>query len=203
MRKWLCITFLFLIGHLCRGGGFTGHIHPGISWGYSAKLLAFHHYNYLDNSIGFRIDDQQWTTSFTSNAFVQGSISFDLTRRLQSSVLCGYVGIAPGRTIVPVSIRFAFYPRYSFEDGMFYFVQSGVFFRKKASEIPSYGFLGGTGYRIMLASWLSLDLHGGISFTYDRPPVWDPLEETFIPKSNIRRNDAWYCSLNLGISLVF
>ena len=61
----------------------------------------------------------------------------------------------------------------------------------------------GSGYRLLLTPGYSLNFRVSGRIVYDRPEVWDPIEEEYVSERNVKRNDAWYCALNLGFSLEF
>ena len=202
-RAIFIITGLLLLCTNVSAEDWKDRVHPGISWGYSATLASYHHYNYQDQSIGFRIDDSGWKGSFISNGWIVGLVSFDISPQLAVSFLTGYQGISKGRAFFPLSARFSLYPAGLRSDGMFIFAESGMNLFEKINSARAYDIQGGVGHRMAVARRLAIDVHAGIRMAYDRPPVWDPLEEEYISESNIRRNDAWNYSLNFGIALIF
>ena len=144
------------------GGSFLQRFHPGIEWGFSPMPAEYHHYNYLDQSIGFRINDKGWSYPCHLNAFILAGVSFDLSPRIDIAVLSGYKNQKYGRQTEA-----------------------------------------GAGYMLTLAPHCSLVFRIGGRVVYDRPDVWDPIEEEYISARNIKRNDAWYYALNLGVGLYF
>ena len=204
MRRSIGITIcLLLICTVARGGDWAKRLHPGLSWGYSTTLLTYHHYNYQDQSIGFRIDDSGWEPGFVSNGWVMAQIAVDIAPQLAVSFLSGYQGISKGRAFFPLVARFSLYPSGMQNDGIFIFADAGLNLLESINSASAYAVQGGIGRRLAVAHRLAIDVHAGIRMAYDRPPVWDPLEEEYIAPSNVRRNDAWNYSLNFGIALVF
>jgi hypothetical protein len=202
--KRLSIIFLFLLFSLpamAGGGGFSGRFHPGVEWGMSLTPASFHHYNYLDESIGFRINDEGWDYNTKLGAFVLGSVAFDITRTFSVGLLSGWQGVERNRRIVPLISRLSFYLSGVDDDSIFVYTDLGLALnelKKKCNFIQI-----GSGYRLLLTPGYSLNLRVSGRIVYDRPEVWDPIEEEYISERNIKRNDAWYCALNLGFSLEF
>ncbi|MBR5924636.1 MAG: hypothetical protein IKZ60_04175 [Bacteroidales bacterium] len=183
------------------GKDFLRRFHPGLEWGYTLTATSYQHFNYLDTSIGFRINDQGWTYPPRSNAFILGSLTFDLSDRFCLGLLSGYEGIDRMRRTIPLLCRGSFYPNGRDEDGVFFFSDLGL--NLSHPEARGNQMQIGSGYTIFLAPRCALAFQAGGRVTYDRPDVWDPIEEEYIPKRNIKRNDAWYFALNIGVSLKF
>ena len=61
----------------------------------------------------------------------------------------------------------------------------------------------GAGYSMVLSEGSRLCFKVGFRVAYDRPDVWDPIEEEYVSADNIRCNDAWYCAFKFGVSLSF
>ena len=183
------------------GGSFLQRLHPGVEWGFSPSLANYHHYNYLDESIGYRINDEGWTYPYHLNAFILAGVTVDLSSRLDLSVLSGYQGVDINRRTVPLLWRASYFFCGKDRDGFLLFGDAGVFLRKR----QKYGrqLEAGAGYLISLTPHSSITFRIGGRVVYDRPDVWDPIEEEYISTRNIKRNDAWYYALNLGIGLFF
>lgn len=204
MKRFVITLAALLLCLACFAGGkgrFLDRIHPGIDWGWSLTPAAYHHYNYLDKSIGFRINDEGWDTSPHVNAYILGSIAYDFSRIFGISILSGYQGIEKGRRIVPVVTRATFYLAGNEDDTVILFTDMGLAldeFKRKCNFFQL-----GSGYRIALNTRNSISFRMGLKVTYDRPDIWDPIEEEYIPEHNIKRNDAWYYALNLGLTMEF
>ena len=204
MKRILAIiaaSLLFGLTAFAGGGEFFGRLHPGIEWGYTLTLAAHHHYNYLDESIGFRINDEGWTMLPRSNAYILGSLKYSFSSVFSTSIISGFQGIYKDRRTVPLLCRVSVSPSGRDSDGFFFFSDMGVFltdFRRHGNQFQI-----GSGYSIVLAPRCSIGLRIGARLIYDRPDVWDPIEEEYISEQNIRRNDAWYSALNMGIVLEF
>lgn len=207
MKRFLpliCMILALLPAPDCgaRGGLFSG-IHAGVEWGASKNVYDFHHYNYLDEYIGFRIDDRGWELSSQGNAFLMGSLGFDLSRSLNFRILCGWEGISAGRRVVPLAARLSYHPRSVSRDGVFYYAegQTAVFRRDRRREVK--GACAGAGYRFALTPHIALDFQAGVRVMYDEPDVWDPLVEEYISERNVKLSQALYSALNVTIALVF
>lgn len=202
--KRLPVIFLvlfFSLPALSGGGDFLSRLHPGLEWGMSLTPTSFHHYNYLDESIGFRINDEGWDYHTKLNAFVLGSLSFDVTRTFSVGILSGWQGVERSVRIIPLITRLSFFTSGSDDDGIFVYTDLGIALNRFAKK-TNFSQIGG-GYRLMLTPGYSLNFRISSRIVYDRPDVWDPIEEDYISERNIKRNDAWYCALNIGLSLEF
>ena len=168
MKRFSAILLILLssLTVFAGGGDFMRRFHPGVEWGMSLTPATFHHYNYLDESIGFRIK-----------------------------------GIERGKCIVPLISRLSFYLSGKEEDSIFVLTDIGIALdeMKKHCNFIQIG----SGYRLVLTPAYSLCFITSGRVAFDHPAVWDPIEEDFISKRNIKRNDAWYCALNIGLSLEF
>lgn len=203
MKRAFTLLSALLLCLSASGGGkeFLHRIHPGLEWGYTLTYATYQHFNYLDPSIGFRIDEKGWTAPPSSNAFILGSICYDLSEYLSVSLISGYQGISKNCRSIPVLCRAHFYLSGMYTDGFFILYDFGV----NLGRPNNYGnqIQLGTGYSFVLTPHSSIALNMGLRVVYDCPDIWDPIEEHYIPEHNIRRNDAWYCALNMGIALKF
>jgi len=200
---YIC-SLLLLAQSLSAGGNeFLRRLHPGLEWGYTATMFNFHHFNYLDESIGFRVDEQEWEARYNTNAYIYSSIAYDFLDFFNASIMIGYEGIDKDRRIVPLLTRFSYYPFGLDQDGIYLFLDGGITLpRKENDRYTKQGQLGG-GYSFRLDDRSRLAFNLGFRLAYDRPDVWDPIEEEYVSAHNIRRNEAWYCALKIGVSLSF
>ncbi len=197
----LLSAILFSLSAFAGGGGWFGRFHPGVEWGMSLTPASFHHYNYLDESIGFRINDEGWDYNTKLGAFILGSVSFDVTRSFSIGLLSGCQGVEKGRRIVPLITRLSFYLSSWEDDSFFVYTDLGIAL-DDLSRKCNLSQIGG-GYRMSLTPAYSLCFRVSSRVVFDNPDVWDPIEEDYISERNIKRNDAWYCALNIGFSLEF
>ena len=197
----LFATLLLCLSANAGGKEFLRRLHPGVEWGYTFTATTYQHFNYLDPSIGFRINEEGWTTPPKSNAFVLGSLTCDVTNKLSISLLSGYQGIARGCRTVPVLCRVNYYLHGMDTDGFYLFSDMGYNFCRPNSKGNQLQI--GSGYSFYIAPHTSVAIVLGSRVVFDRPDIWDPIEEAYIPQKDIKRNNAWYCALNLGIALKF
>lgn len=203
MKRFSAILLVLLcsLTVFAGGGDFMRRFHPGVEWGMSLTPATFHHYNYLDESIGFRINDEGWDYRKKLNAYILGSLGFDVTRTFSIALLSGWQGIERGKCIVPLISRLSFYLSGKEKDSIFVLTDIGLALdemKKRCNFIQI-----GSGYRLVLTPAYSLCFITSGRVAFDHPAVWDPIEEDFISERNIKRNNAWYCALNIGLSLEF
>lgn len=204
MKSKAYILAAFMILSLTANAGgrdFLKQLHAGIEWGYSLTPASFHHYNFLDESIGFRIDDKGWFTQPNSNAYVLGSLIYDVSSYYSISLLSGWQGVDLARRMVPILLRMNIKPSGFDHDGFFFFSDMGLDLLDWNSQGNQFQL--GSGYSIILAPHYSIGLRVGARVIYDRPEIWDPIEEEYISECNINRNDALYFALNIGLILEF
>ncbi|MBR4822107.1 MAG: hypothetical protein IKZ71_03065 [Bacteroidales bacterium] len=182
---------------------FFSRFHPGLEWGYTATCFNYHHFNYLDKSIGFRISDKDWESRYNTNAFVYGTLDFDLFRTVSTSILLGFEGIDRGRQIIPLLGRVSYHPEGLDNDGIFIFLDGGIAIKNRENDKYVNQSQLGAGYSMVLSEGSRLCFKVGFRVAYDRPDVWDPIEEEYVSADNIRCNDAWYCAFKFGVSLSF
>lgn len=200
---YLTVIFLSVLSVRAESRRFLQTLHPGIEWGYTATAFSYHHYNYLDEYIGFRIDDKGWDYTYHSNAYVLGTLGFDIIPELNLRVSCGFQGISKDRRVIPLIGRLSYFPDCTWEDGVFFFTEAEVVLSAQDRYRNITGGQAGTGYRFTLTPRTALDFHIGARIVYDEPDVWDPLEEGYISERNIKLSNAWYFALNIGVSLSF
>jgi len=181
-RLVLSILMLSLFAQSLSAGGkdFLGRFHPGIEWGYSGNMFNFHHFNYLDESIGFRINEEEWTAKYSTNAFAYASLSFDLPPYFTTSILTGFEGIDKGRRIIPLLARLSYYPFFLDQDGIFLFLDGGIALKHHENDKYVKQVQLGGGYSLMLCDHSKLSFNLGFRLAYDRPDVWDPIEEEYV-----------------------
>ena len=203
MKRMSTLFAALLLCLSAAGGGkeFLRRIHPGIEWGHTLTAATYQHYNYLDPSIGFRINEEGWLAPPASNAYILGSISYNISETLSFSLLSGYQGISKGRRAVPVLCRAYYYFTGMQSDGFYFTYDFGVNLLATGGHGNQLQL--GTGYSMVLTPRCSVGLFASVRAVYDQPDIWDPIEEEYIPEQNIRRNDAWYCALNIGVALKF
>ena len=203
MKRTLALLSAILLCLSAKAGGkeFLRRLHPGLEWGYSLTAATFCHFNYLDPSIGFRINEKGWSSMAQSNAYVLASVGYNINDRLMLSLLSGYQGIDRGIHSVPILARADYYLSGMDTDGFYVFSDIGVNLGRPNSLGNQMQV--GSGYSFYMAPHCSVAVVIGARAVYDRPDIWDPVEEAYIPKHNIKRNDAWYCAFNMGINLKF
>lgn len=201
--KRLSVIVLFLAISLGARAQLAESLHLAAEWGFTATMFNYHHYNYMDEGIGFRIDDRGWSDDAGANAYAYLSAGFDVSSKFNLGLLCGYAGINDGVRVIPLEMKVFYYPWGSHSDGPFAFLQGGGGFKTGTADGMVLLGQGGGGYRLALDGRTSLDIKISLQLAYDHPKVWDPLENNYISDRNIRRNEASYYGLNIGLGLEF
>ena len=175
----------------------------GVEWGYTQRFYQHRDYNFISEE-GYRIFDEYSGFNFSANATVLGVVGYQLTERSNLALCSGYIGIGKNNRLVPVLLRYSFYPSGAWSDGLVAFAQGGTAWH----EHENYGrqawlASAGGGYRIRLGGSCCLDLLLGFKYVYDHPSIPNPEGPGNVPEHNIRGNHARHCALDLSIAISF
>lgn len=188
-------------GNPARGDG-RARILAGIEWGYDATLLYAYHFNYLETTDGFRIDDRDTQTMLYSNAHACANVTLEFAGRFALGLHAGYAGVRQRTRLFPISLRSAyFFSRYD-DDSQFVFLEGGAGLHENRSTVSPFG-KAGYGYRFNLTRRASMDFSASLQCTYDHPPIYDASIPGYIPEENQLRSDALYGALVLAIGINF
>lgn len=174
----------------------------GIEWGYDVTFLEYHHYNYMDASDGFRIDEKDLDVLFYSNGHATAHLTLEFARRWALGINAGYAGIQQRTRFFPVALRSTYYLGTYSTDGQFVFLEGGAGLHETRQTISPFGRTG-YGHRIVLSEGKSLDLAASLRVAFDHPPIYDASISGYVPEANIRRSDALYSALCLSVALNF
>lgn len=173
----------------------------GAEWNYIASFNCRIHNNFFSD-IGYRVDMNDNTYDFKSNADLYLHCGFNLSEDWNISVYSGIAGVYSQNKIIPVSLRATRYFRpdsrgdrwFTFMDG-----GSGISVSRHPQAVGT-GKIGG-GYRISMSPASKLDFLIALRMTLNRPEIeYDGFE---IPIDKINRNNAYVNAVSAGISLTF
>ena len=173
-----------------------------VEWGHDATLADIYHYNYMEPTDGFRIDDKAFKPMYYSNGHATLGLTLEFARRWALGVNAGYAGIQQRTRFFPIALRTTYFTNSYREDGSFYFVEGGAGIQEARKNYPSFGRLG-YGYRIVLSRRSSLDFSGSFRAVYDHPQIYDSSIPGYVPQENIRRSDAVYGAFCISIAINF
>lgn len=174
----------------------------GLEWGYDATFLEVHHYNYMDASDGFRIDDKAATPMFYSNGHATAHITLEFARCWALGLNAGYAGVFQRTRIFPLALRSTFFFDSFSSDGQFVFLEGGAGLHEMRKAISPFGRLG-YGYRFVLSRKSSMDFQASLRTVADHPPIYDSSIPGYIAEENVRRSDALYNAFILSVALNF
>jgi len=175
----------------------------GVEWGYSLSVYKYYHFNYIEATDGYRVDDEGSSSSWLINAYGVGMVGVDLSRYLNLSLNIGLTGIYRGRNVYSASIRGSWYFSNVNSSGFFIYSDGGLGISEAFDEdFCALMHIGG-GYRISLSRRSDLDLSLSFRSALDHPEIWDEWEGKYVEKRNIRRNNALYYALCFGIGISF
>lgn len=173
----------------------------GAEWGYICTFFSGYHNNFFSPD-GWRVDENGFDGVFYNNAEVYLHIGYNLGKNWNISLYTGYAGIQDIHHSIPVSIRGTrFFNADCNGDRWFSFIDlgSGISIKKRPQEIVT-GKIGG-GYRISLSGRTKLDFLASLRATYSHRDII--FENTEISHDRINRNNAYGCSVSIGVSLSF
>lgn len=208
-RKILLIIILlssFMSGASARvlpDGPARGRIRVGVEWGYTQTFFLARSYNFISDD-GYRVYEKSVGFHWSANAQVTAQAGYILGRRSLVSLCAGYMGMGRDNRLIPLALRYTFYPRTVCNDGFFFYGQGGMAWHihTTAGKTAALGVLGG-GYRVRLSDTCNLDLLVGLKGLIDHPAIPDPARPGSIPEQNIRRNIAGYCALDFSVAVSF
>ena len=174
----------------------------GLEWGFSERFLEGHHYNFLTEE-GFRVDDSGVSNDFHANAFVLAKMGVSIADFVTVQLCSGYMGIGPGRRMIPVEGLVTVTPHGCESDGVLGFVGAGIGIHSiKDSYLPVLANVG-IGYRYNLERRCCLDLKLGPQISVDHPELFDAVSNQFVPEPRVRANDAVNIALILSAGISF
>ena len=208
-RKLLSIIILlssFMSGASARvlpDGPVLNRLRVGVEWGYTQTFFLARSYNFISDD-GYRVYDKSVGFHWRANAQITAQVGYILGERSLVSLCTGYMGMGKDNRLIPLALRYTFYPRAVYNDGFFLYGQGGVAWHihTTAGKTAVLGVLGG-GYRIRLTDTCNLDLLVGLKGLLDHPAIPDPARQGNIPEQNIRRNIAGYCALDFSVAVSF
>ncbi|MBO4427729.1 MAG: hypothetical protein J5771_04540 [Bacteroidales bacterium] len=200
MKKALILLSLCLLcGLPLRAGGF----HAGAGWGASMNVVRDYHFNYLEETFGYRIDEDGAEVFDAFNAWFEGFISQDIGKKNALSLRIGWAGIAKGRKVLPIMLQWDRHFAGNYNDGWFVFAGAGAVLGHMTGTNHSWIAREGAGYRICLGGGDCLDITASFRSVLDRPRIFDSEEGRYVSGRNTLRNNVWYHALTVGISLSF
>ena len=177
--------------------------HAGIGWGSSMNIVQDYHFNWLEDSFGYRIDENGVEVFDAFNAWCEGFISQDIGKKNTLSLRAGWAGITKGRKLIPVTLQWDRHFSGNYADGWFVFAGGGTVFGNFTGTKLSWTAREGVGYRIQLGGGDCMDITASFRSVYDRPRIYDSEEGRYVSGRNTLRNNVWYHALSVGITLSF
>ena len=174
----------------------------GLEWGYDATVLELHHYNYMDATDGFRIDEKATTPMFYSNGHAIAHITLEFARRYALGLRAGYTGVFQRTRIFPLALRGTFFFNSFRTDGQFIYIEGGAGLHEMRKSVSPFGRLG-YGYRFVLSRKCSMDFEASLRTVADHPPIYDSTISEYVAEDNVRRSDALYNAFILSVALNF
>lgn len=167
----------------------------GLEWSYISTFNNTYHRNYLSGD-GYREDIFKVSWAYKTNAQVLANVGVNAGRKLNVSLYGGYSGVYEVK-LFPLSLRCTYYITGDIAyPHWFAYLDGGYGFCTNESVRAKIGKLG-CGYRIPLSRSVKLD------FLLSYQGVWAhiPFTDNGVEISDIRRNECFISSINLGIAI--
>ena len=203
-RGLLTFVLLFFLSFTAWGNTHSSTIRRftfGAEWSYCATLFSGIN-NYFYAPEGFRVNQKESILHYISNGETSINAGYNLNNNWNLSLHLGYTKIGKYHAAIPVSLRATrYFEDNHLSDKWFTFIDlgSGVSLKTHPQEILTGKI--GAGYRLSLSRYTKLDLLMSIRGMYTHPDV--KYYGEIIDKTVIKSNEAFVCSLSLGIGLNF
>ena len=188
-------------GNPARGDG-GARVIFGFEWGYDLTMLDIHHYNYMDEADGFRIDEKETDLMLYSNGHASANVSLEFARKFSLGLHAGYAGVRQNTRIFPLSLRGTWFADSYGTDGQFVFLEGGAGMHETMKTVLPFARLG-YGYRVNLSRRASMDFSASLRGVYDHPRIYDSDNHIYIANENVRKSDACYGAIIFTIGLNF
>lgn len=183
------------------GKDFCGKFHYGVEWGVSNTFTSWTHCTFQTTE-GYVVENRDAEYSALMNASILGFASMGISKWVWLSAYSGYTGLRKGEHVIPLTLRSTFaLNRTGTENPGAVFIEGGCGFRKGArvSAIAKAGYT----YRIILSSFMALDLTAGAHLTFSHPDVYDKYSERTVPPEALGVSSSLNTGVFLSMALVF
>ncbi|MCQ2182130.1 MAG: hypothetical protein MJY89_01830 [Bacteroidales bacterium] len=205
-RRKAVILFTAMLLSACPAMSRVPLMKFGIEWGISSNIFCNKQLNYITND-GYRIDGSESGMCFIANGHIMGSVGINASRHIDINLLSGYMGVSNSNRLIPVLLRLGYHFNGVENDGLFCFLDGGSGFHILREGEPARRPIAmtdaGMGYRFVLSSRTNVEFLFNVKGTFDTLSVADPNGSGYIPDKNIRKNEAFYLTLNLGVGINF
>jgi len=175
----------------------------GVEWGYSGTFYMYYHNNYIEATDGYRVDDEGNSTSLKANAYATVMLGADISRHGNLAAYFGYSGVCRNERLFTLALRGSWFWNGVDNNGWFSFIEGGGGINEYfTSKIGWHTRIGG-GYRVSLSRVGNMDFNLSYRTCLSHPSIWDDWEGKYVEKRYVRRNNALYHSLCLGIAISF
>lgn len=176
----------------------------GVEWGGGISLFEAHRFVYTDEIIGCLLPaDEEMGFSFVPTAYLLLNFGANIGHHSSIQIEGGFSGVHEDRRVFPIQLRYSYLFNGCNRDGVFVFGCAGVAFPDNGSRrLASLASFGG-GWRFSLSRSISLDFLASLRGCFDHPEVWNDDLGKYVPDNCIRRNNAGYAGINVGIALNF
>lgn len=178
-------------------------IEYGAEWGYTATCVFNYQFDYTDSTDGFRVDESGTDLLLRNNAYGCLYAAMDFHRHYAVSVNAGFAGIYQERRFIPVGLRGTYFFKTYDDDGVFALGEYGRGFYTDDTDYIAESYKLGCGYRYALGGTGSLDFIVSARIATDRPDVYNFNLGGKVEPMYLRKNKAWYGSINFSLAFSF
>ena len=204
MRRRIYITLLLLAAVMFKAGAVDGfRTVYGIEYGYTSTVSEWHHTNYVSPE-GPRVNQIHMDYDYVPLGYASLWYGAEFARHWSTCLVLSLNGISKERTISVLSMRIAYFFKSYEVDGVKLFMDAGAGVTETFKGLPDFCGKAGGAYRLVLADKVSLDLCASVQLSVDHPvTVRDRFSGNILTLNSIRRSDALYTGINIGLMLGF
>lgn len=177
----------------------------GLEGSFILTAVTYSHINYISGD-GYRVDRRGFGRMPAANGELLVNAGYNIDRHLNMALFFGVSGISREETVLPLSLRLTvLFGKDPLKSRWFSFIDGGagigIGTTARFSPIAKVG----AGYRISLTRSAKLDFLLSLRSIYTRPQIteFSDGDMTEVPQERIRRSQAFYNAVMIGIGLNF
>lgn len=209
MKKSFLITVIIFAAVFTAAAEKPARDFPGFTFGMEGNFIlsaiSYSHINYIAAD-GYRVDRRGLVCRPAVNGELLLNAGYNIDRHLNMALCFGVSGISRGETVFPISLRLTvLFGRDPLKARWFSFIDGGAGIGTATEARFSPAAKLGGGYRISLTRSAKLDFILSLRSIYTQPQITEFSDGDMVkvPSERIRRSQAFYNAIMLGIGLNF
>lgn len=209
MRKFLLISVIIASAVMDAAADEPVRDFPRFTFGLEGNCIlsaiSYSHINYIAAD-GYRVDRRGSDCRPAVNGELLLNAGYNIGRHMNMALCFGISGISRGETVMPLSLRLTvLFGRDPLKARWFSFIDGGTGIGTGTVARFSPVAKIGAGYRISLTKSAKLDFMLSLRSIYTHPQITEFSEGDMVqvPSDRIRRSQAFYNAVMLGVGLNF